>query len=112
MVLTLVGVNSFNVYKRKRTPLHLAAENGHTQTVLLLLEHKAEIDSLTAEYYIVQAGERSMYREIGHTPLIFAIKNGHLETAKILLDNNACPNSLVKRFGKITLLHYVSEEGL
>jgi ankyrin repeat protein len=54
------------------TPLHLAAEKGHLETVKLLLEH---------------AKDKNPADNIGSTPLHWAAQKGHLETVKFLLEH-------------------------
>ena len=55
----------------QHTPLHLAASNGHTKTVQVLIELCADVD--------VKDG-------YGYTPLQYADGNGHTETAQALRD--------------------------
>ena len=52
--------------------IHLAAENGHTEAVQLLLEHGAHVSEYSTERW---------------TPLLLAAKNGHLEIMQLLLKN-------------------------
>jgi len=47
------------------TPLHMAAQNGHTQTVLALIEKGAKVSAMNYE---------------GNTPLHMAAQNGHTQT--------------------------------
>jgi ankyrin repeat protein len=56
--------------KHKRTPLHLAAFFGHSETVAKLLEYKANIHAGAVD---------------GFTALHFAAQNGHLEVCKVLV---------------------------
>ena len=61
-----------------RTALHRAAENGHNETVLILVEHGAEVNTKEAKY--------------GQTPLHLAALNGHKAVAQTLLENGAKAN--------------------
>lgn len=56
------------------TALHTAAQEANNDIVLLLIEHGAEIDSVTG---------------YGETPLISAAVYGNLSTAKILINHGA-----------------------
>ena len=49
------------------TPLHMAARNGHTNTVQLFVERLKNLNPIT---------------DSGDTPLHFASKNGHLKVHK------------------------------
>ena len=76
----LLDVNCVS-WMKKRTPLHEASDNGHSDTVKMLLDAGADL-SLTEEY--------------GQTPLHLAAMNGHargrVEVAKILTEAGADPN--------------------
>ena len=65
-----------------RDRLYIAAENGHTDIVKLLLDSKA--------------GVNARITGTGETPLYAAAQNGHTDTVKLLLDHkadvNACCN--------------------
>jgi len=56
------------------TPLYIAAENGHTEIVQLLLQHHANKD---------------LHLISGFTPLLIAARNGHTDVVQTLLDNGA-----------------------
>ena len=64
----------------KLTALHLAATEGHTETV------SGELNCLTAEQ---RFGLLFTGHMIGDTALHYAAREGHLETVKALLDNLA-----------------------
>ena len=73
-----------------RTPLHIAAENGHTDIVRRLLEHRADVNLTDPN---------------GNTPLIFIIhKTGDLQTAKKLVENGAALNTQ-NRTGETALMY-------
>jgi ankyrin repeat protein len=57
-----------------RTPLYIAAANGHAEITRLLIDAGAELDA------------RNKY---GRTPLYAAAANGHTEIAKLLIDAGA-----------------------
>jgi hypothetical protein len=63
------------------SPLICAAFNGHTETVLALIDHGADIESRS---------------NLGVSPLIFAARNGHCETVKLLVVRGADLNSRSK----------------
>jgi hypothetical protein len=76
------------------TPMHIAASEGHTDIVLLLLEHGADADG----------GGRGE-----STPLLQAVRPGKLEAAKYLLDHSAhySPIIQVTRIVTVRILHYL-----
>ncbi|KAJ1486173.1 ankyrin repeat-containing domain protein, partial [Baffinella frigidus] len=59
------------------SPLHGAAEGGHAEIVLLLLQKGANMTSIT---------------EDGETPLLLAARWGHNTTVQLLLDKGADVN--------------------
>ncbi len=61
----------------KRTPLHAAAFNGHTDTVQAMLKH------LTSTAHI------DCVDMMGRTPLMMAVSNGHKDTTQLLVDHGA-----------------------
>jgi ankyrin repeat protein len=82
------------MHKSGRTPLHLAAENGHTSIVEVLLTKGAHVNAVDRDRAI---------------PLHFATKNGHKNIVKTLLENGASVNCIY-RSGK-TSLHLAAESG-
>ncbi len=60
------------------TALHLAARQGHVDTVERLLEAGADVNALSA-------GDQT-------SPLLIATVNGHFDLGKVLLDKGADPN--------------------
>jgi len=80
-VTALLNSNPALVFDRDvdgRTPLHLAAKEGHEDIVEMLLAHGAEVN----------AGDAS-----GDTALSYAAAGGHLDVAQVLLDHKANVNS-------------------
>lgn len=74
-------------------PIHLAAENGHTSAIRLLLDSGIDIDTRT---------------ENGHTSLYIAIVNDQLETVKYLLDRGSNPDVMTLN-GRLYLNNIDSE---
>jgi ankyrin repeat protein len=77
------------------TPLHYAAENGHDEIVLLLLDHGARVDE---------------WEKDGCTPLHWAVISGHRSTAGLLLSRGANVHAAAGA-KKITALHYAAWRG-
>lgn len=65
-----------------RTPLYLAAKNGHFRMVDVLLKARADVD------------KGNSYWGGKGTPLAAAAEMGHLEVAKLLLNAKACASSV------------------
>jgi serine/threonine-protein phosphatase 6 regulatory ankyrin repeat subunit B len=65
-------------YENDETPLFRAAKNGHSKIVGILLEHKADIDSINGDE--------------GSTPLIAAAERGMKEIVELLVKHNANVN--------------------
>lgn len=73
------GANIGQLDSSGRTPLHLAAELGHTECLRVLVNSKgANIDQQT--------------KEKQQTPLHLAAQKRHLECVEVLLDHGALAN--------------------
>eukprot|EP00731_Ephydatia_muelleri_P014574 Em0008g294a len=77
-----------------QTALHIISENGHTDTVVALLERGADINARDKD---------------GQTALHISSKNGHTDTVVALLERGADINARDK-FGQ-TALHISSKNG-
>jgi len=76
------------------TPLHRAAQNGHTDVAKWLLGNKAEIDAKNA---------------IGQTPLHAAAFGGYRDLVELLLTNKADVNA--RSYRGYTALHLAASKG-
>ncbi|KAM0513758.1 hypothetical protein ACHAPE_007584 [Trichoderma viride] len=72
------------------TPLHKASENGHADSVKLLIEHNAALEPLNND---------------GYTPLALAVQAGKLTTIQNLLEGGADVNFSLNENG-CSALHY------
>lgn len=77
-----------------RTPLMLAAYNGHSDMIRYLLEKGADLSESDNQ---------------GRTPLIFASSGPYPETVKLLLENDADPNKTDKAEGWSALMWAAAE---
>ena len=123
-----LGVNPNKVKNPLKTsPLHLAAESGHTEIVEILLEHGAhpnlpDIEGTTplhlSIYYRHPATVEALIKHDanpnaqnyqGFTPLHFAAENGDLTVVEILLEHGADPR--LPDIKGIMPLHFAAENG-
>jgi ankyrin repeat protein len=88
------NVNYIISNKEQWTLLHIAAENGHTETVKALIENGANVNAVDREKM---------------TPLHLAVENGHTETVKALIENGADVNIVNQE--KMAPLHLAVENG-
>ncbi|CAN8178118.1 unnamed protein product [Coccothraustes coccothraustes] len=78
------------------TPLHVAVASGSRESVLLLLEHGADVD----------AGDIKS----GRSPLLHAVESDSLEMAQLLLQHGASVNA--QSYAGCTALHAAAGRGL
>jgi len=80
-VLLRAGVSRDTRTKVDRTPLHVAAQEGHLEIVSLLLSHGADVDAKDL---------------LKMTPLHWAVERGHTDVVECLLSNGADVNGISK----------------
>lgn len=94
-VARAIREGDFNVKARgleQCTPLHIAAHQGYTETVEVLIGAGAELDAVSNNNGFIR------------TPLYEACFRGHTSVARRLLDAGADPNAQLA--WKKTILHY------
>jgi ankyrin repeat protein len=92
--LKKMGDNIEAAKKDKWTQLCWAAQNGHSETIKLLIDKGAEINAVNKN---------------NETPLHLAAQNGHSETVKLLIDKGAEINAINKN--NETPLHLAAQRG-
>jgi ankyrin repeat protein len=117
---------TFNADVEGSTPLHIAASQGHTQTIRVLLRHganlKATNEKWTALHFACQSGHVDAVKlllsqgadinaqdESRQTPLFFAASWGHEAVLRLLLKNGA--DIEAEDSGGMTALHFACEFG-
>uniref|UniRef100_A0A8C3HNM1 BCL3 transcription coactivator n=1 Tax=Chrysemys picta bellii TaxID=8478 RepID=A0A8C3HNM1_CHRPI len=78
------------------TPLHVSVATSNRDTVLLLLEHGADIDAVDIKS--------------GRSPLLHAVENNSLDMVELLIQNGANVNA--QSYAGCTALHVASGRGL
>ena len=82
------GARALGAYAWIRTPLHVAAQNGLTDVVKLLLEKGARVDPKDSYY-----PDQTLYGKGPlNTPLMLAAREAHPEIVTLLLDKGANVN--------------------
>ncbi|KAF2966195.1 hypothetical protein GQX73_g7397 [Xylaria multiplex] len=91
----LQEVSSLNFHVKLRSPLGVAAGEGHIEIVRLLLQNKADPNFLDGD---------------GRSPLFRAVESGHADIARLLLKFESDPNALFE--GRRTPLLFAASEGM
>jgi ankyrin repeat protein len=81
------------------TALHMAASQGRTRAVKMLIDKGADLDCRTGK----PKGWYSDGRPTGQTPLLLALRSGYLHVAQLLIDRGADVNG-ADETGKTALL--------
>ncbi|XP_052795908.1 ankyrin repeat and death domain-containing protein 1A-like isoform X2 [Mya arenaria] len=114
--------------KHEKTALHLAAEEGHLDAVMRLIDLRADVnkrdaDCSSAVHLAARHGHHEVVKRLlmvgvnvddrdaeGQTALHMAAEEGHVEAVEVLLDFNAGTN--VENIKEFTPLHCASAKGL
>jgi ankyrin repeat protein len=120
---------AFSKDEDSNTPLHLAAQNGHSEIAELLLAHRADVnagnkDGLTPLHYAAMNGKRDVVELLlahgadvngrmlnGLTPLHQAAFGGYQDVVEILLAKGADVNVNARMAGGLTPLHWAVQAG-
>ena len=78
------------------TPLHVAAQKGSLEALIILLENNFNLNAKDGD---------------GKTPLILAVNNGHIEIVKYLLNNSNCNLQAKDRNNGWNALHFGISNG-
>lgn len=89
-------MNWENIPLKFNTSLHIAAENGLSKGVKVLLENGADVD---------------LESKSGNTPLLIAAENGHSEAIEILLERGANINLNLVDKNRYTPLIIATQNG-
>jgi ankyrin repeat protein len=110
LILQKEGIDINQADTNGYTPLYLAAKNGHTKVVELLLKRGADINKAdprvnTPLYWAAISGHTAVVQLLldhgadinkadyyDNTPLIFAVISGHTAVVQLLLDHGADTN--------------------
>ncbi|KAK3595191.1 hypothetical protein CHS0354_002795 [Potamilus streckersoni] len=113
--------------KNDKTPLHLAAEAGHLQAVMRLIDmgcdaHIRDLNGSTAVHLAAREGHHEIVKRLllvvteiddrdgeGCTTLHIAAAKGHGEVVEVLLNSNASSNCETIR--EMTPLHFAAQLG-
>ena len=97
------GVDINTVGSTGATPLYFAVVNGHTETVKVLLDHKANVNARVPDV------NRSFGSAMGTTPLLIAAQRNFSAIANLLISHGA-QVQVHDSFG-LTPLHYAAKRG-
>ncbi len=84
------------------TPLMVAAKNGQTAIVELLLAYNADSN---AQWYILDYTQKLYNQAEGRTALIEAVQKGHKDVVQILLERGAAADIQEKYSGNTALIY-------
>ncbi|KAK3098345.1 hypothetical protein FSP39_018639 [Pinctada imbricata] len=127
IVESLETINVNDVEQMERTALHLAAEAGHLEAVMRLIDMRCDANKRdkageTAMHLAAKSGRSEIIKKLlilgvvvddrdgeGQTALHLAGREGHLTTVQVLLDFNAGANS--ETIKEMCPLHFAVAQG-